>query len=282
MNVQDDRIRSVCEALTLSAIGEHYPALAEEAAKQETSYVDFLEQCLNAEQDERRRRSQSVLTKLAGFPIIKTLDDYDFKFAAGAPKKSVQTLKSLAFVERNENVIFLGPSGVGKTHLAIALGYLATQSGLKVRFITAADMVLQLEKAQTHGRLDTYIKRSLLGPSILIIDEIGYLPLQRNQASLFFQVIAKRYEHGSIILTSNLSFGQWDSTFSGNAALTAAMLDRLLHHAHVVQIKGESYRLKEQRKAGLLPPKSEQINDCLLYTSPSPRDGLLSRMPSSA
>ena len=261
MNVQDDRIRTVCEALTLTAIGENYPILAEEAAKKETSYVDFLEQCLNAEQDERRRRSQSVLTKLAGFPIIKTLDDYDFKFAAGAPKKSVQTLQSLAFVERNENVIFLGPSGVGKTHLAIALGYLATQSGLKVRFITAADMVLQLEKAQTHGRLDTYIKRSLLGPSILIIDEIGYLPLQRNQASLFFQVIAKRYEHGSIILTSNLSFGQWDSTFSGNAALTAAMLDRILHHAHVIQIKGESYRLKEQRKAGLLPPKSEEISE---------------------
>lgn len=205
MNVQDDRIRSVCEALTLSAIGEHYPALAEEAAKQETSYVDFLEQCLNAEQDERRRRSQSVLTKLAGFPIIKTLDDYDFKFAAGAPKKSVQTLKSLAFVERNENVIFLGPSGVGKTHLAIALGYLATQSGLKVRFITAADMVLQLEKAQTHGRLDTYIKRSLLGPSILIIDELAIchyreikqacsfrsLPNDTNMDPLFLHLISR-------------------------------------------------------------------------------------------
>jgi len=174
------------------------------------------------------------------------------------PKKTVQSLESLAFVERHENVIFLGPSGVGKTHLAIALGYLATQSGLKVRYITAADMVLQLKKAQQQGRLDNYVKRSLLGPSILIIDEIGYLPLQRNQASLFFQVIAKRYERGSIILTSNLSFGQWDTTFSGNAALTAAMLDRLLHHAHVMQIKGDSYRLKEKRKAGLLLPGTEE------------------------
>lgn len=261
MNVQDERIRTVCESLALGAIGEHYPALAEQAAKQDSSYVDFLEQCLLSEQEERRRRSQSVLTKLAAFPIVKTLESYDFKFAAGAPKKTVQTLKSLAFVERHENVIFLGPSGVGKTHLAIALGYQATQSGIKVRFITAADMVLQLEKAQSQGRLDTYVKRSLLNPSILIIDEIGYLPLQRNQASLFFQVIAKRYEHGSIILTSNLSFGQWDTTFSDNAALTAAMLDRLLHHAHVVQIKGDSYRLKEQRKAGLLPPKSEEMNE---------------------
>lgn len=261
MNVQDDRIQSACEALTLSAVAEQYPALAEQAANKDASYVDFLEQCLLAEQEERKRRSQTVLTKLAGFPVIKTLDSYDFKFAAGAPKKTVQSLESLAFVERHENVIFLGPSGVGKTHLAIALGYLATQSGLKVRYITAADMVLQLEKAQQQGRLDTYVKRSLLGPSILIIDEIGYLPLQRNQASLFFQVIAKRYERGSIILTSNLSFGQWDTTFSGNAALTAAMLDRLLHHAHVVQIKGDSYRLKEKRKAGLLLPEVEKSEE---------------------
>jgi len=243
MNVQNDRIQSVCEALSLPAISEQYSVLAEQAAKSDVSYADFLEQCLMAEQSDRRCRSQAVLTRLAGFPVVKTMSEYDFKFAAGAPKKIVQSLESLSFAERCENVIFLGPSGVGKTHLAIALGYLATQSGIKVRFITAADLVIQLEKAQHQGRLDTFVKRSLLGPSILIIDEVGYLPLQRNQASLFFQVVAKRYEQGSIILTSNLSFGQWDTTFSNNAALTAAMLDRLLHHAHVVQIKGDSYRL---------------------------------------
>ena len=195
-----------------------------------------------------------MLTKFAGFPAIKLIDDYDFKFAAGAPKKTVQTLQSMAFIQRKENVIFLGPSGVGKTHLAISLGYLATQSGVKARFITAADLVMQLENAQHLGRLEHYMKRSLLSPSLLIIDEVGYLPLQGNQAHLFFQVIAKRYERGSIILTSNLSFGAWDTTFAGNAALTAAMLDRLLHHAHVVQIKGESYRLKDKKKAGVLTP----------------------------
>ena len=118
--------------------------------------------------------------------------------------------------------------------------------------MTAADLVMQLEKAQQRGQLEPFMRRSLLGPSILIIDEVGYLPLQGNQANLFFQVIAKRYEHGSIILTSNLSFGEWDSTFAGNSALTAAMLDRLLHHAHVVQIKGDSYRLKDKKKAGVL------------------------------
>ena len=192
---------------------------------------------------------------------IKLIDDYDFKFAAGAPKKTVQTLQSMAFVERRENVIFLGPSGVGKTHLAIGLGYLATQSGIKVRFITAADLVMQLEKAQQRGQFEHYMRRSLLGPSILIIDEVGYLPLQGNQANLFFQVIAKRYEHGSIILTSNLSFGEWDTTFAGNSALTAAMLDRLLHHANIVQIKGESYRLRDKKRVGVLIPANSAPPD---------------------
>ena len=131
MNLQDERIQSACDNLSLGAIADHYPALAQQAVDNDTSYADFLEQCLRAEQDERRRRSQATLAKFAGFPAIKLLDDYDFKFAAGAPKKTVQTLTSMAFVERKENVIFLGPSGVGKTHLAIALGYLATQSGTR-------------------------------------------------------------------------------------------------------------------------------------------------------
>jgi len=261
MNLQDERIQAACGSLALSAVAERYPALAQEAADGDASYSDFLERCLKAEQDERRSRSQAMLTKFAGFPAIKLIDDYDFKFAAGAPKKTVQTLQSMAFVERKENVIFLGPSGVGKTHLAIALGYLATQSGIKVRFVSAADLVMQLERAQQRGQLDQFMRRSLLGPSILIIDEVGYLPLQGNQANLFFQVIAKRYEHGSIILTSNLSFGEWDGTFAANTALTAAMLDRLLHHAHVVQIKGDSYRLKDKRKAGVLALASNNQSD---------------------
>jgi DNA replication protein DnaC len=261
MNLQDERIQAACGSLALSAVAEHYPALAQQAADGDASFTDFLERCLKAEQDERRSRSQAMLTKFAGFPAIKLIDDYDFKFAAGAPKKTVQTLQSMAFVERKENVIFLGPSGVGKTHLAIALGYLATQSGIKVRFVSAADLVMQLEKAQQRGQFDRFMRRSLLGPSILIIDEVGYLPLQGNQANLFFQVIAKRYEHGSIILTSNLSFGEWDSTFADNSALTAAMLDRLLHHAHIVQIKGDSYRLKDKKKAGVLMSASSTLPD---------------------
>ena len=146
----------------------------------------------------------------------------------------------------------LGPSGVGKTHLAIALGYMATQRGWKVRFTTAADLLMLLETAQRQGRLKEVLHRAVNTYRLLIIDEIGYLPMGREQANLFFQVVSKRYERGAMILTSNLTFGSWDQAFAGEAVLTAAMLDRLLHHATVVQISGESYRLKDKRRAGVM------------------------------
>ena len=139
---------------------------------------------------------------------------------------------------------------MGKTHVAISLGYLATQAGIKARFVTAADLVLLLETAQRQGRLKEALHQAVSMYRLLIIDEIGYLPLSRDQANLLFQVVAKRYEHGSIVLTSNLTFGSWDQALAGDAVLTAAMLDRLMHHASVVQIGGDSYRLRDKRKGG--------------------------------
>jgi DNA replication protein DnaC len=197
-----------------------------------------------------------MFARIAGFPAIKTLDQYDFNFAPGAPPKQIMELASLAFVERAENVVFLGPSGLGKTHLAIALGYLAAQKGYKTRFFSAADLVLMLEAAQRQGRYRQAMHRAV-AYKLLIIDEIGYLPLSREQANLFFQVVAQRYERGSMILTSNLTFGSWDTAFAGDTVLTAAMLDRILHHSIIVSINGQSFRLKDKRKAGALsaPPR---------------------------
>lgn len=198
------------------------------------------------------QHSLTMFARIACFPAVKTLDQYDFGFAVGAPRKQIMELASLAFIERAENVAFLGPSGVGKTHLAIALGCLATQKGYKTRFFSAADLMLMLEAAQRQGRYRQVMHRAVNAYKLLIVDEIGYLPMSREQANLFFQVVAQRYEKGSMILTSNLTFGSWDSAFAGDGVLTVVMLDRILHHSTIVNINGESFRLKDKRKAGAL------------------------------
>ncbi len=254
-----ERIEDLCQRLSLGTIANHLPHVADEAARGELSFQAFFERLLQAEHRERQERSRTMLTRTAGFPSIKTLEQYDFTFATGAPKMLLTELASLTFIERAENLILLGPSGTGKTHLAIALGYKATQSGIKTRFTSAAELMLQLTTAHRQGRLKHYLRRGIQLPKLLIIDEVGYLPFTREEASHFFQAIAQRYERGSVIITSNLPFSQWDTTFAGDATMTAAMLDRLLHHAHVAMITGESFRLRERKRAGIKLPgrKSE-------------------------
>lgn len=259
MNLQQERIAALCTQLKLERIADHYPHLAQEAVREDLSFADFLERLLQHETGCRQTRTRELLTRMACFPAIKTLEDYDFGFSPGIPKAVLQELAGLAFVERAENIVLIGPSGIGKTHLASALGYRATQAGIKVRFITAADLMLQLAAAQRQGRLKAYFNRAVLGPRLLIVDEIGYLPFGREEANLFFQVVAKRYEKGAMILTSNLPFAQWADTFAGDTTLTAAMLDRLLHHAHVLNLTGESYRLKDKRKAGVVSKKTTSL-----------------------
>jgi DNA replication protein DnaC len=252
-NLQHERITALAQELRLTALPDLYGPIAQNAAKRkDASFADFLEEVLKAEREARRARAREMLTRTAGFPAMNTIEAFDFAFATGAPRNQILELSALSFVERSENEVLLGPSGTGKTHLAIAFGLIAAQKGWKVRFTSAADLVIAMEAAQRQGRMKEALHRTVAAPKLLIIDEIGYLPFGREQSNLFFQVVAKRYEKGSIVLTSNLAFGSWDEAFAGDAVLTAAMLDRILHHASVVQIAGESYRLKDKRRAGIM------------------------------
>ena len=227
--------------------------VCEQAAKTDVDYKGFLTQALEAEWRGRYQRSVESRLKLARLPWIKTLEQFDFDFQPSVDRKMLRELAGLSFVERTENVVLLGPPGVGKTHLAIALGVKAVEAGYSVLFLTLETLMGRLVRARHENRLERTLHQ-LVYPRVLILDELGYLPLTREEASLFFRLLVRRYERASLIVTSNKSFADWGEVFN-DQVLATAILDRLLHHATTVNIKGDSYRLREKKKAGLLGRK---------------------------
>jgi DNA replication protein DnaC len=243
------RIQAHLERLKLLQMAQCLDSLAEEAAKREWTYVEFLDHLLEAEVSARYQRDVAMKTKLAHFPFIKTLDQFEFGFQPSINERLVRELATLRCIANGENILLLGPPGVGKTHLAIALGMAAISQAVSVYFITIVDLLEALHRDVNEDRLDHRL-RTLCRPRLLILDEMGYFPLDRMVAQFLFQLVSRRYQKGSIILTSNKSYGEWGDIFA-DQVLAAAILDRLLHHSTTINIRGQSYRLREKRKAGI-------------------------------
>lgn len=253
--IDEEHFESLLSRLKLTGIRDNLDNLLDAASKKEMGYRELLYTlcCEEAHRKDERRIRMGL--SIAHFPCVRTLESFDWEAQPSVDKKQLEELSHCRWVANGQTLLFLGPPGVGKTHLAISLGRKAIERGYTTLFTTAVSMLTNLTKAQSEGRLEERL--AMYGkPKLLIVDELGYLPLERESAHLFFQLVSRRYEKGSILLTSNRSVSEWGDVFGDNAVATA-ILDRLLHHSTVVTIRGESYRLLEKRRSGLIRSSRE-------------------------
>jgi DNA replication protein DnaC len=251
-----EQTRAYLQQLALTQAAAVLDGHLDRAARQERPYAEVLAELLGVEVAARRERYLRTRTRLAHLPFRRTLEQFDFPFQPSVDERQVRELATLACVPEAANVLLLGPPGVGKTHLAVALGLRAIEAGHGVYFVRAHDLVEDLRRAQEEHRLDRRL-RVYLAPKVLIVDEFGVWPFDRVGATALFTLISARYERGSIVLTSNKGFAEWGEGL-GDPVIAAAILDRLLHHSHVLNIRGESDRLREKKRAGLVggaPPR---------------------------
>lgn len=242
-----ERLDQYLHQLKLPWVRDNLEALAAKAAKGQWTHHKFLTGLLEGESNQRIERATRRRIAAARFPVVKTLETFDWSWPKKINRLEVQDLFRLRFIEQRANVLFLGGCGLGKSHLAAALGYQACLDGHRVLFISTAELLNQLLAAKTEHRLKAELKK-VLRPDLLILDELGYIPIDKHGADLLFQVVSQRYERGSIILTSNKAYKDWPAIFNNDNTVTSAILDRLLHHAQTITISGSSYRMGKKTK----------------------------------